>query len=299
MKVFITGGMGFVGSHVVLELLQRGDEVTILARNPNKIPAFLVTPGISVIEGGLGDYKAIRAALPGHDACIHIALIWEEAPTELELKDTIASVSLFQAAADAGVEHLIYTSSTAVHRPFKPSMNEGDRIAPDDHYGATKAASEAFLSAFSHQTGMRCNTIRPGPTVGRPAIDGAPVNCDRRFQDIVRAAVRGEDIRVARGYGRQMIGAGDLAKVYSAVLHSGVNRETYLATARNFTSWEQIAEDAVVLAGSTSRVIAEETGLAMAPNVFDVGKIEREFGLVFDSRLSIREYLKYLIGAER
>lgn len=298
MKVFITGGMGFIGSHIVLELIANGDQVTILARDPNKIPAFITTPGISVVQGGMDDLAVIESSLPGHDACIHNAIYWEDEPTELQLKDTRTSLSLFEAAANAGVAQMLYTSSVGVHRPFRAHMDAQDRIAPTDFYGATKAAAEAFLSAFSLKTDMRCNVIRPGPTVGNPAVVGAPIASARQFQELAKAAVRGEDLRVTQHEGRQFIAAGDLAKLYSAVLHSPANREVYLGVATDYVLWEQIARELVDLAGSSSQVIVEPKGLSEVPNRFDVGKIEREFGLSFVAYPAIREHLKYLVSRE-
>src|SRR3954465_12265125 len=98
MKVFLTGGMGFIGSHIVVELISRGHAVTILARDPAKIPSFQKTPGIVVVKGGLDDEATIASALEGHDACIHNALYWEQEPTELQLKDPRATVRVFEAA---------------------------------------------------------------------------------------------------------------------------------------------------------------------------------------------------------
>ena len=255
MKVFLTGGMGFIGSYIAVELLGKGDEVTILAREPNKIPKFLETPGISVVKGGLDDIDVIREALQGQDACIHNALYWGDSPTKMLMNDTRASVSVFEAAADAGVKDLIYTSSTAAIGPFKPLMEESMHIAPSDYYGATKASTEAFLSAFSYRTEMRCNTVRPGYTIGNPVVEGAPIFSDRRFKNIVRAALDGDDIKVTRFDGTQFVWAGDLAKIYSSVLHSDVSRQTYFGLAGDFSTWEQIARDAVELAESASVVV--------------------------------------------
>ena len=105
MKVFLTGGMGFIGSYIAVELLANGDEVTILARNPQKVRRFLDTPGINVLEGGLDDLGIIAKALDGMDACIHNALYWGDSPTKMLLNDTRASVGVFEAAAKAGVKH--------------------------------------------------------------------------------------------------------------------------------------------------------------------------------------------------
>ena len=286
MKVLITGGTGFIGSHIVMELLAAGDEITIFARNPSKIPEFTDMPGLTLLQGELDNVTELQQAIHSQDACIHNAIIWDEQPTELQLKDTLASLRVFEAAANAGVGQLIYTSSTAVHRPFTPLMDESQRITTNDFYGAMKAAAEAFLFAFSHQSAMRCNVVRPGPTIGRPLFEGSSCGRNNRIEAMVLAAHRGEDIHVVSGEGRQFIGVTDLAKVYSALLRSSVNRETYIAVAKNFTPWQDIAER-VVKAVGTGRVAVSDASKSEAPCLFDVTKLERELGCAFDSDASM------------
>jgi len=276
-----------------------GDEVTILTRNPDRFLEFAKRPGISIVRGDLEDPASYRNALTGHGACIHLALIWDAEPTELQLKDTRAAIALFEAASNAGVGHLIYTSSTAVHRPLKPSMNEELRIETNDYYGATKAAAELFLSAFSHQTGIRCSTIRPGATIGNPAFAGAPYTVYRQLKEMVRAAIRDEDIFVIRNDGKQFIAVGDLAKVYSAVLRSTSNRETYLVVSEDYTRWLDVARELVTLAKSKSRIVIEESSSDQQPCVFDAGKIERDFGLKFHSQPVLSEESRQQLTRER
>ena len=292
MRVLITGGTGYVGSHIVLELLKSGDEVTILARNPHKVPAFQDFPGISFVKGGLDDIDLIRESLPGHDACIHNAVYWAEDIDDLELRDLHASVAIFEASAKANVQQLIYTSSTAVHRPFRSDMNEEARLQTMDYYGATKAAAEVFLSAVSHQYGMRCNVIRPGPVIGPPALEGVAVKCHQRFGEFVQAAKRNEDICVSEGDGRQFIGVGDLAKLYLAVLRSEANRQIYLGVARTFTTWAEIAAQIIGAVGSESKVVAQKSG--SEPPTFDVSKMERELGFAFESKETMSEHVRHL-----
>jgi nucleoside-diphosphate-sugar epimerase len=291
MRVFVTGGTGYVGGHIIRELLMRGDQITVLARDPAKV-AGLHRPGVTLLRGDVQDIDLIRASLPGHDTCIHNAIVWDEEPTELELKDTRASVAIFEAAANAAIEHLIYTSSTAVHRPFKTNMNEEDRLQTNDFYGATKACGEMFLSAMSHQHPMRCNIVRPGPVIGPPAFLAGNVNTNPRFYEIIKAARAGEDIVVARDDGRQFIAVGDLAKLFVSVLHSDANRETYLGVAEEFTTWEQIAEQVIAELRSKSKVIVESSNAT--PPTFDVGKIKRDFGLAFRTSEAMKAHISYL-----
>jgi UDP-glucose 4-epimerase len=284
MRVFVTGGTGYIGAHIVTELLRAGDEATLLARNPVKVPSFVGQVGF--VQGSLGDMDAIRAALVGHEALIHNAIWWED---EESLTDVRASARLFDVAGESGVEQILYTSSTAVHRPFREGMTEEDRLMPADLYGATKACGEALLWAASQRHSMRANVIRPGPTVGT-SVEGTTANGDRRLVEFLETARRGGDIQVKGGDGRQFTPVSDLARLYSAVLRAGVNRETYLAVSPELITWEEIARMAIEIAGSISRVVVEPP--SSSPGFFEVAKIQREFGIVFDARAAIREHLK-------
>jgi UDP-glucose 4-epimerase len=275
-------------------LLREGHRVSILARRPDKIPLLLDTPGVSIVEGGLDDEKLIRTSLSGHDACIHNALYWEDAASELELKDTRASAQVFQAAADAGVQHIIYTSSTAVHRPFRPHMDETMVLQPGDLYGATKAAGEAFLWAISHGSNIRANVIRPGPVVGVPPVPGAPFKTPRKIAEIADAAIAGTPIRVVKGEGRQLIGARDLARLFIAVLHSEVDRQIYLGVSSEHTSWEQIAREAIALTNSNSDLIVDESTEPEDTGHFDATKMELQFGLALGATDELRKLLRLL-----
>ena len=119
MKIFMTGGMGFIGSYIVKMLIDNGHEVTVLARNPDKVPAFKNLPGVNILKGGLADFDLIEKKLPGHDACIHNALGWGDTAVEMLKNDTLCSVFIFEKAAASGVKQLIYTSSTAALGDFR------------------------------------------------------------------------------------------------------------------------------------------------------------------------------------
>jgi UDP-glucose 4-epimerase len=240
MKIFMTGGMGFIGSSIVTALVKKGHDVTVLARNPDKIPLFGKTPGITILKGGMEDLNMIEKNLPGHDACIHNTLYWGNSAVEMLQKDTFSSVWIFEKSAEAGIKHLIYTSSTAALGDFRPDMNEEMKSKPNNYYCATKAAGEEYLLALSYQYPIRCNIIRPGFTMGNPVVEGAPMEVDSRFRDIVKDALAGNDIRLIKNDGTQFIWAGDLAQIYLAVLESKVNRNIYFGLGQEFVSWERI-----------------------------------------------------------
>jgi nucleoside-diphosphate-sugar epimerase len=291
MRVIVTGGTGFIGAHVVAALVDAGHDVTVLARDPERMPRPL-RDRVAMVRGELESVDA-----RGHDVCIHNAVVWRDADDEIGLDDVRASAAVFRAAAAAGVEQLVYTSSTAVHRPFTRNMNETQRLAPTDYYGAAKAANEAFLAAVSWETTMRVTTIRPGPVVGGPAVVGAHMVTYRRLEEVVRRAREGADIEVVKNDGRQFIDARDLARLYTRVVGSTANRETYLAVAREVVTWEELARMAIRATGSRSRLVVRDAGLGHVPDAFDVGKIERDFGLSFRARDTIEADIRRLANA--
>jgi UDP-glucose 4-epimerase len=297
MKIFITGATGFIGSHVAYALLAAGHELVAIARNPEKTRALSEHPRVKRVNATLYDYDVIKPLLAGCQACVHVALGWGDTPLEMLRTDTTATVSLLEACIGAGVEHFIYTSSTAALGGFWSRMSEADPTKPSDYYGATKAASEAYVMAVGAKTKLRCNVIRPGYTFGNPVVEGAPTQPDQRFHKLVKSALSGEDIVLKAGDGTQFVWAGDLARLYVAVLDSQRSRETYFGLGTPFVSWQSVAEEAIALTGSKSKVVIE--GTPGAPCLFDLSKIREHFGLEFGSAPHITEHLRYLVAKAR
>lgn len=294
MKIFITGAMGFIGSHVAYRFLDAGHDLVALARNPHKLPALAAHPKVQIVAATLYDFDVIREALQGCDACIHIALGWGDTPIEMLMTDTTATVSLLTSCLDAGIKQFIYTSSTAALGSFFAEMKETDPVMPSDYYGATKAASEAFALAVAAKSNMRCNIIRPGYTFGNPVKPGASIQSDRRFHDIVSEAVNDGEIVLKAGDGTQFIAAADLARLFEAVFNSDRNREVYYGLGVPFISWASIAETTIKLCSSKSSI--RLIGEVPEPCLFNLGKIQRHFGLAFEAEPYLTEHLKYLIG---
>ncbi|MFP4013081.1 MAG: NAD-dependent epimerase/dehydratase family protein [Chitinispirillaceae bacterium] len=297
MKVFLTGGSGFIGSWVVKTLLEKGHELTVLVRNPEKLPLLYKLDNTRVVEGGFAARDNMEQALKGQDACVHIGLGWGDTPQEMLQNDTAVTVFLLERASRAGVKKFIYTSSTAAVGEIRQSMTPESVCRPVDLYGATKAASEAYLLGFSHSISMKCNIIRPGYTFGNPAFEGGVTQPDRRFHNLVRSALEGEPLKVIRHDGTQFISAADLAQIYLCLLESDENRQVMHGLGTEFISWEEIGRKAIDMTGSSSDIEVEDKGWGADPALFDVSFIENRWGLAFDGSKDIDEHLKYLISA--
>jgi UDP-glucose 4-epimerase len=286
MKVLLTGGTGFIGSHLAVELARRRHAVTILARNPDKVPALRAVEGIEIVQGEITDRDRLGQLVCGQDAVVHVALNYTKSTGwEVLTDDTLPTVFLAGAAAQAGVRDFVYTSSTAVNDslymgardPQEASLRLATAAAkphPATLYGATKAASESYV-------------------FGDPVLPGAPVEGDARFRTIVEHAAAGSRIDVVRHDGTQFIWAGHLALLFAAVLGCGFTRRTYFGLSRSFVSWEKIALEAVRRCRSKSELVVEDRGWQKDGLLWDVSDMERDFGLVFEPWQKIQEHLDY------
>ncbi len=167
--IALTGATGYVGRFVVNELQQRGMQIRALSRAQSDRSDF--AQPVEWITGDLRDTDAIRQLVEGVDAVVHLAYEHvpgkyrdgegDDLPTWLDV-NLNGSLRLLQASAQAGVKRFIFLSSRAVFSRTEPGqvLDERHPISPDTHYGAYKAAVEAFLQSFAHTTKMSTCSIR-------------------------------------------------------------------------------------------------------------------------------------------
>ncbi len=312
MNILLTGGTGFIGSYVLMALLEQNHNVTVLARNASKVPAFQKMQNVEVLEIPMTDFEGIKKALKGKDAVIHVALNYNDnSAYDMLTNDTVPTIFLASEAAKAGVKHFIYTSSTAALDSIYSAPNTatiGDsnyhadletKHQPQSYYGATKAASEDFLLSIAGSTDMRVNIVRPGYTFGNPVVDDSFSQPDSRFKDIAQNATQGKDIEVIKNDGTQFIWAGDLAKIYISLLNSNNNKTVYFGLTNSFTSWEKIAQKTISLANSSSKLVVKDLGWGDKPIMFDVSKYTEDFGLKFSPHPHLEEHISFLVKANK
>jgi UDP-glucose 4-epimerase len=309
MKIFITGGTGNIGQYVAIEAADKGYEVVVLSRTPEKYKplADCVTGKgkIAVKQGYIRDYDKIAEYIRSCDAVIHIALGWGNEPITMCMEDTLPTVNLLEMSERAGVEKFIYTSSTAAMGHNRRNMDETSNTHPLGLYGSTKAASEAFVLGFREycseagttgdQVTMQRNIIRPGYTFSNPAFEGGASQLDRRFRDITDAIVKSHPIQLIKNDGTQFLSSAQIAKVYMAVLEDDeINEEVYLALSKDFTSWERIARIALEeYPESRSTIELYDKNYDPDPMLYSVLKIKEQFGLEFSGEDTLREHVKW------
>jgi UDP-glucose 4-epimerase len=153
----VTGGAGFIGSHIVEALVSRGEGVRVL---DNLSTGFLSNlepfrDAIEFIEADLVNAEAVSRAVEGVDCVFHEAALASvplsvERPLETHAACATGTVTLLDAARRAGVRRIVYASSSALYgdRPSSPKR-ETDLPAPVSAYGAAKLAAEYYCGAFA------------------------------------------------------------------------------------------------------------------------------------------------------
>ena len=179
MRVLVTGGAGFIGSHLVEAHLARGDEVAVLdnfdsfyarARKEANLARARVLKGFTALhESDIRDSKAVRAALEASrpDAVIHLAALAGVRPS-LEAPERYADVNLtgtmvlLEESVRVGVERFLFASSSSVYgaKPRGPFHEEAEADRPLSPYGATKRGGELLCHALHHTTSLGVTCVR-------------------------------------------------------------------------------------------------------------------------------------------
>lgn len=162
MRVLLTGGTGRVGSRVVPLLLNRGDRVRVLVRDEAR-GGPLAARGAEVMSGDLRDPAALRGAVEGMDAVVHLAAATgrDAGPEQMASVNRDAAVALARAALRAGAPRFVFASTYFVYGPGRgrPAA-EDDDLKPQGDYPNSKAAAEDALRELHRRDGLDLRIMR-------------------------------------------------------------------------------------------------------------------------------------------
>jgi UDP-glucose 4-epimerase len=165
MKVLITGGAGYIGSHAVREFLDAGHQVVVLD-DLSKGHREAVPKDVPLVDGDLADPEAQRKALEGVDAVIHFAGVLSvgesvSQPSKYYQINFVKALSLLNAMVDRGIQRIIFSSTCATYgMPVRVPIDEDHPQDPINPYGASKRAFERALLDYSRAGLVRAIALR-------------------------------------------------------------------------------------------------------------------------------------------
>ncbi|MCC6056132.1 MAG: SDR family NAD(P)-dependent oxidoreductase [Desulfurococcaceae archaeon] len=176
MRVLVTGGAGFIGSHLVDRLVRDGYRVRVVdnlsSGRVENIKHHLDVGSVELIAGDLKDPQAALKAVEGVDTVFHFAANPEVrvSTTNPEIhfnENIVATFNLLEAMRKKGVKELVFASSSSVYgEPEEIPVDENAPIRPVSVYGASKAACEALIHAYSKLYRIKAVVLRYANVVG-------------------------------------------------------------------------------------------------------------------------------------
>ena len=238
MKILVTGGTGFVGSHAVAELQRSGHAVRLLARNPTKVAGVLGPLGAvadEVVVGDMTDADRVSEALEGCEAVVHcaaeIGVAGGRGPTSAANIDGARLV--IDGALDRGLDPVVYISTVMVHLPTPdPVLGPESPLAePLSAYGAQKSTIERFVQE-RQRAGAPVTTLVVGGVYGptSPHLDGS-------FSAILASLAAG---MYAPDSGLGVVDVRDLAVIIGRAVEPDRGPRRYLVSGR-YVTWEDWA----------------------------------------------------------
>ncbi len=169
MKILVTGGTGFTGSHLTRRLIRKGHNVVVVDIQPGLFSEELKALGAEILIGSVTDRKLVEHATKECHVVYHVAAAFRKVnlPSKVYWNVNVEGTrNVFEAALKYGVEKVIYCSTCGVHGHVKQdSGNEETPIAPEDYYQHTKYEGEKVVHEFV-RNGLKALILRPAAIYG-------------------------------------------------------------------------------------------------------------------------------------
>ena len=183
MKILVTGGAGFIGSHLVDALMVKGYEVKVVddlsAGSLENIKRWLDNERFEFIKGDLREPGVCSEAVKGVEAVFHLAAnpevrIGAQSPELLYETNVLLTYNLLEAMRRENVEYIIFTSSSTVYGDAKiiPTPEDYAPLEPISVYGGVKLAAEALISGYAHTFDIKSLVFRLANIIGERSNHG-------------------------------------------------------------------------------------------------------------------------------
>ena len=299
MKVLVTGGSGFIGSHVVDKLRDKGVKVRVY---DGIMPTY--REDIEYYQGSILDRNTLGFAMHGIDAVMHLAAIADvedvfSEPLKAETINVRGTANVLEAARNSKVRKVIYGSTTWVYS--EAESNDVDETtplhAPSHFYTATKLAGEYYCQSYNKLYDLDVTILRYGIPYGPRARDGAVIPI------FVKKALNGETLTIA-GDGsqfRKFVYVEDLAEGNVLALKSIASNKTYNLDGIEKITIKQIAETIQKIIGNVKiEYVPARTGDFSGKEVSSE-RAKEELGWVPKTSFNegLKKYIDWYIQCER
>ncbi len=253
MNILVTGGAGYIGRHVVHQLIASGDTVVIIDNLHGGDTRYI--PAAQLVRADIGDARALGKVMHNVDAVIHLAGLISVAESMIDPAayydvNVVQLKTLLDVMTAMSVPRLVFASSAAVYAGGQ-RLTEAECLAPTSVYGATKAASEAMVNAYAKAHGFTAATLRFFNVAGATRDVGGDRN-SHLIVNAVRAVVDGDELHVYGDALRDYVHVVDVADACVRALTADKSMTVNIATGVGHTTLDVL------------RVVTEVTGKPVA-----------------------------------
>ncbi len=264
-RVLVTGGAGFIGSNLVPRLLEKGHSVTVFdnlcSGKLENLSSIKDNPAFRFIHDDIRDQAALSEALDGVDAIVHLAALIDvsasvENPSLTHEVNVTGTLNVLHSAVKSGISKLVFASSTAVYGDVKAlPVSEEAVLRPISPYAASKAACEAYCSAFAGCYGIETVALRFFNVYG-PRNENSPYS--GVITKFLRKALDGEALTI-EGDGEQtrdFIHVNDVASALVLALEcKGVRGEAFNVCTGVPTSINRLVDSIRIVTGKIPKAV--------------------------------------------
>jgi len=267
MKAFVTGATGFVGSHVARVLADQGADLRLLVR-PSSRTDNIDSLRADRVTGDLRDPFSLRRGLAGCDAVFHVAAdyrLWTGNPAEMYASNLDGTIAIINAAREAGVKRIVYTSSVAT-MGFGNGGELTDESTPVTisdmigHYKKSKFLAEQKVLQAARE-GINVVMVNPTTPIGEQDIRPTPTG--RIIVDFLK-----RNFPAYVGTGLNLVDVHDIARGHIAAYEHAVPGERYILGGENLTL-KQILDKLAAFTGLPSPTIKVPHAVAFIAAIFD------------------------------
>ena len=167
LKVAVTGGAGFIGSHLVEKLLALGAEVTVIDNllHGNKLEHLKQHDNPFIYQGDIRDTGVLLEALRGKELVFHLAAVvgveeTQDTPCEVLDVEILGTINVLKLAVDAGIRRVVFASSSEVYGDSLKPMKEEAPVSPKSTYAVAKLVGEHYCQAYRQKYDLDYTCLR-------------------------------------------------------------------------------------------------------------------------------------------